>query len=180
MRRIMLAVAIGLLGLPGCGTDPPTPPPLTPSPSATPSAPTAPELPPEAQGSSRKAAKAFVEYYFSALSYAANTGDTSLVTGVSNSTCESCKSVVSAVDEIYAEGGRAQGDGYGFKDGKSRPGPESRTWVVEGTLQNYPQDTWRSPNSEPEHTPASEVPVSFLVKRTAHGWEVLQWTQLGS
>ncbi len=110
MRRIMLAVAIGLLGLPGCGTDPPTPPPLTPSPSATPSAPTAPELPPEAQGSSRKAAKAFVEYYVAVMSYAVRTGDTSLLQRASSSKCESCSTMLESIKETYRQGGSVEGE----------------------------------------------------------------------
>ena len=177
MRRIMLAVAIGLLGLPGCGTDPPTPPPLTPSPSATPSAPTAPELPPEAQGSSRKAAKAFVEYYVAVMSYAVRTGDTSLLQRASSSKCESCSTMLESIKETYRQGGSVEGEGYSIQT----PNPHLQgpgVWVVDGLLVTHPQSVVPRKGVTAEAFPESEMATSFLLQRDSDGWRVLEWQRV--
>lgn len=150
MRRIMLAVAIGLLGLPGCGTDPPTPPPLTPSPSATPSAPTAPELPPEAQGSSRKAAKAFVEYYIEVLNAASANGDTSELRILAHRDCEVCNNFVNFIDKVYAAGGHLKGDGWLTQRTRILGDGPERSMAVVAVVAVSPQEVVRAKGAKAE------------------------------
>ncbi len=85
VRRAGATAALMLVALLGACADNPEPEPLdettsaadaTPSPSARPSPTGAPTLPPEARGTSRKAAIAFVEYWVDVLNFAMSSGTT--------------------------------------------------------------------------------------------------------
>ncbi len=175
MRRIMLAVAIGLLGLPGCGTDPPTPPPLTPSPSATPSAPTAPELPPEAQGSSRKAAKAFVEYYVAVMSYASRTLDARPLVTASDPGCEACMGIAKSLDKLRKAGGRVKTSDLVILDVSVDSAGPDHTFLVVADVEVPPQTVFASQGADPERFEGiGSDPHQFTVTRRESGWVVTQ------
>lgn len=107
------------LGASACGDD--TPPETAPStstssaaasPSPTTTGPVAPVLPELAKRQDAVGAKAFVKYWFAALTYAMQTGDTTEVERVSASNCETCKQLIKSVHDAYGGGGTLSGTGW--------------------------------------------------------------------
>ena len=111
-RRPLTAAAVmitvGAL-LSACSDDPPTPPPPTPSattrsptPSATP--PTAPEAKPTAAS-----AEAFVRYFWDVYNYSYQYQDVTDLMAISRPACKFCKSAISDIQRLKAEGTRIEG-----------------------------------------------------------------------
>ncbi|TCJ28928.1 DUF6318 family protein [Nocardioides jejuensis] len=116
LHRLTAAAAAGVLvlGLAGCGGDPQpsassAAPKPTPSVSAT--GPVAPVLPDLAKRDDAIGAKAFVKYWFDAVTYAMHTGDTEPFMAVSAKECKTCSNLVREVRAIYDEG-RLSGGGW--------------------------------------------------------------------
>lgn len=120
MRRILTSATLTLalaLPLAGCGDDPapsPTPSastsPATASPSPT--GPVAPVLPAAAKANTEAGAKAFVRYWFEAVTYAMQTGDTGPIDAVAHESCGACSNVHDSVDRIYLAKQRVAGGGW--------------------------------------------------------------------
>lgn len=117
-RLTALALAgVLALGVSGCGDDTPpeTAPSTTPasaSPSATASGPVAPVLPELAKRQDAVGAKAFVKYWFAAVTYAMKTGDTDPFMEVSAKECKTCKNLDVAISDAYQADGRITGGGW--------------------------------------------------------------------
>ena len=116
-RLTALALAGALaLGVSGCGDDSPAPAPSTssaaasPTPSAT--GPAAPVLPDLAARHDAVGAKAFVKFYFAALTYAMKTGETKLAANASAEGCSACNKMLGNIRSAYSQGGRISGDGW--------------------------------------------------------------------
>ena len=117
-RRRALAAALALAlaaTLSGCQSNP-EPPPLdhaatsaSPAPSPTLNAPT---LPPEARGTSKAAAKAFVRHWIEVLNYAGPTGDTAALRQLSDEDCAACRAIADFIEQIYGGGGQIRGEGW--------------------------------------------------------------------
>lgn len=180
-RRIgHITIALATLVLSGCGADNPAPPPLpTASQSASPTAATPPVMPDSARGTTRAAAKEFVRYYFTALSYATSSGDTKLLRTLGSPGCKSCSAVASRIESIYDAGGRVEGEGYVFVGAKTQPSPTDGTAAVNGTLVNLPQRMWSASDTAPSESPRSTDLVSFLLSHKDGEWVIEQWTRVG-
>jgi hypothetical protein len=61
-------------------------------------------LPELAKRNDAVGAKAFVKYWFSAVTYAMKTGDTEPFMAVSAKDCKTCSNLVREIDAIYAQG----------------------------------------------------------------------------
>lgn len=118
ITRAGLAAAVAVVALFGCtddqpGTAPTTLPSitLTPSAPATPSDPAAPSPTPPAQASAHTpdGAAAFVRFYIDLINTAYATGASQPLRAYATDECDSCTSIAGAVDDIYADGGRAIG-----------------------------------------------------------------------
>lgn len=117
-RRRALAAALALAlaaTLPGCQSNP-EPPPLdraatSSSPAPSPAL-TAPTLPPEARGTSKAAAKAFVRHYFDAVNHAMESGDTAYLRSLAERRCKSCQTVSGNIEETYESGGSITSRGW--------------------------------------------------------------------
>lgn len=118
MRRILIIASL-TLALAGCGPDPlpgPTPSastsPATSSPSPSPTGPVAPELPAAAKANTEAGAEAFVRYWFEAVTYAMQTGDTGPLEAASTPGCVACNDLQRRIKKIYGEGNRLDGTGW--------------------------------------------------------------------
>ncbi len=116
IRRISVAAALtAALLMSGCGGDKPSGEPsgtpttasLSPTPTAT--GPVAPVLPEAAKVNDDAGAKAFVEYWFAAVTYAMQTGDTKPFMAVSTDECAICANLEREIAGVYGAGGRYDG-----------------------------------------------------------------------
>jgi hypothetical protein len=114
-HRLAIAAAL-LLALTGCSDDSPGPKasasttPASASPSPT--GPVAPVLPEAAKANTTVGAKAFVRYWFEAVTYAMKTGDTGPIDAVAHKTCGACRKLHKSIDAIYSVGQHTEGGGW--------------------------------------------------------------------
>jgi Family of unknown function (DUF6318) len=108
----LAAAAVLASACSGDDAEPSDLPPLTattgsasPSPSAT----AAPSPPAKAREKSSKGAAAFVRFYIGLINDAYRTGDSQPLRTYAAPSCDSCTSIAAAVDDIYKDGGHAQG-----------------------------------------------------------------------
>lgn len=130
VRRPATAIAVVVslgLGVVGCGGDPPEakPAPSTSAaaPSPTPTGPVAPELPADAKREDEVGAKAFIKFWFSVVTYAMQTGDTSAMDQYAADQCETCIKLSKSIETAYADGGHLEGAGWsveGVRAGSER------------------------------------------------------------
>lgn len=78
-----------------------------------------PVMPEEAKQETEAGAQAFLDYRTDAVWYAFQTGDTSLVRGITSDGCEKCVDQFNRIDEIYSDGGWIAGgyEGGGILEG---------------------------------------------------------------
>jgi hypothetical protein len=104
------------LGVSACGDDSPAPSPRTSSAAASPTptatGPAAPVLPDLAARNDGVGAKAFVKFYFAALTYAMKTGDVELAASASGPKCAACRKMLDNIRSAYSDGGRITGGGW--------------------------------------------------------------------
>lgn len=118
LHRLTALAVVGALalGVTACGDDSPSPSPSTSSAAASPtptsSGSAAPVLPDLAARNDAVGAKAFVKFYFSALTYAMQTGEMDLAAGASAKRCTACNKMLANIRSAYAEGGRITGNGW--------------------------------------------------------------------
>src|SRR5690606_5901504 len=95
--------------------NPAAPPPLaepTPTPDATVAPVAAPEAPPEAGEHTEAGGLAFLQYWFSTLSYAAQTGDLAPVSAATSPECGDCQAAMTRIEAAHAAGGGFRGGAY--------------------------------------------------------------------
>jgi hypothetical protein len=114
-HRLVIAAAL-LLALAGCSDDSPEPKASASTTQATASptltGPVAPVLPEAAKAKTQAGAKAFVRYWFEAITFAMKTGETSEVDEVAHADCDSCTNLTRSIRSIYDEGQRNVGGGW--------------------------------------------------------------------
>lgn len=98
------------------------------SPVATPTA-SVPPLPAAAQGDGPEAASEFAKYYLGLVTRAFATGDSATLRSLSDAGCEGCQALAAAVDELAAQGRRAEGGEYTFTSAVA-PGSEKQDYIV--------------------------------------------------
>lgn len=120
VRRITAAAAVAAVlcaGVAGCGGDAssadPTPT-VTASASASPSptGPAAPVLPELAKRNDAVGAKAFLRYWFAAVTYAMKTGDTEPFMAVSAKECKTCDGLATHIEGLEQDGLALIGGGW--------------------------------------------------------------------
>lgn len=174
-RAVLGALALGAVVLSGCQANP-EPPPIdtassspSPSPSPTDAAPT---LPAEAQGTSEKAAKAFVRHFFETLNHAMNSGDTESLRDLASAECESCAAIVENIDATYAAGGRIESRGWLVQSVSVVPGQPKTSPILDvGVLMSRERVLERS-GAEPESFEGGKQPMTMYLLHTAGQWRV--------
>lgn len=135
VRRIATAVVAAVLcvGVAGCGGDASS---ADPTPTATASAkptpsktgPVAPVLPELAKRNDAVGAKAFLKYWFAAVSYAMKTGDTEPFMAVSAKNCKTCEGLADKIGGIYSKNRRLEGGGWRVIGVEQDPGSKGPFW----------------------------------------------------
>jgi hypothetical protein len=106
------------------------------SPTATPSR-TAPALPEEARSHTTGGAEAFVRHYLDMTNYAQATGQTDPLAALGADGCRSCDAAVTALQKIYAAGGRYEGGAVSARSltAELRKTGDQQFAHLEGTLR---------------------------------------------
>ena len=117
VRRLRAAAATALcaaLLLAGCSGDPePIVPEATGTASASPSAsPSASAAPQPWERRTKAGAVAFVEHWVEVFNAAAASGDVGGLRQISSTTCEACQGYAEMIEDLYAQGGRLESDGW--------------------------------------------------------------------
>lgn len=171
MRRLIAGLGAALLlPLGACSSDddityPPNP---ATSRSTEPPAPSRATLPPEARGSGRVAAKAFVTFYFEVISEAMSTGRTKRILKFGTPTCGSCASVAAMVDKFHAGDGSMETRGWeptAFTGNELVPGGRS----FELRVTQHPR-ALRQGRKVVGSTPMATFAMRVEVHRTGDRW----------
>lgn len=130
--RAALAASVAALALLGaCSDDDPSPgdpsstwtptgKPETPTSDAT-EKPTEPALPEAATKATEDGARAFIAYYWDLINYAQVTGDVKTLKRVSAPNCRGCAGGITGVEDLYQDGGHAEGGEYTVRIRKVNP-----------------------------------------------------------
>lgn len=143
-RLTALALAGALaLGAAGCGDDSPAPAPSTSSAAASPTpsttGPAAPVLPDVAARNDAVGAKAFVKYWFEAVSFAMHTGDTRLFMAVSAKDCKTCTNLNAKILSMYRSRQRLVGGGWRVVGVEQDPKSKAPFWRFAVKVSQLPQ-----------------------------------------
>lgn len=160
------------LGVSACGEDSPSPAPRTSSAasSPTPTAPAAPVLSDLATRHDDVGAKAFVKFYFAALTYAMKTGDTEPVSSISTDDCNTCSKLIGTIEATYAEKGSLSGNGWtvlALRTVDDRPDGAH----VYGFVRQSSQMQRDSTGSVVAHTPDKKFGIEVLAVWES-GWRI--------
>jgi hypothetical protein len=176
------AFAAGALVLVGCQANP-APPPLeststspTPSPSPTPTA-AAPTLPADAQGISEAAAKAFVRHWIDVLNYAGQSGDHHAIREVSGSSCTACAAIADFIEQINANGGQIDGDGWAVRDVKVVDLAPGKSATIDVLTWVNVQHVRSSAESEVQRFPGGRRLKTFWLASRDSNWVVTRLDQ---
>lgn len=157
------------LGVSACGDDSPSPAPSTssaaasPTPSKSASGPAAPVLPDLAKRHDEVGAKAFVKYWFAAVTYAMQTGDADALVEVSTTDCKTCAGLAKRIRTLEAEGGHIEGGGWtvgGMNEGVERA-DESRIYRI--FVQQAKQTLFDEVGDQASVTPRTGFAADALV-----------------
>jgi hypothetical protein len=180
-RAGVLAGAALFLGTAmGCSSgDNPAPDPLDPgtsaastTPSSTPSPSGPPTLPPQAQGTSDKAAIAFVEHWVESLNHATSAGAPESLNRLSAPTCDLCSVVSGQVEQVVDGNGSFRGEGWRVADTQYLAGQPMRHPVVRAVIDIAPQVVIESEGAKPQRFDGGRALYTFHLRWTDGRWLV--------
>ena len=181
--RRFAAVVCGLVltaGLASCSENP-EPQPLedttaaansTPSPTPSRSPNGAPTMPPEAKGTSKQAAIAFVEHVIEVLNYTAQSLNTQVFQRISASNCEACARITDSMREIRSSGGFISGGAWTPVEIRAYMGAGSGLVQVQAVVDSAHQVVRRSENGKCINHPAGRRVYLFNIAPGRTGWEL--------
>ncbi|HET7387787.1 MAG TPA: DUF6318 family protein [Nocardioidaceae bacterium] len=165
----------------------PDPPPSSSAPSSpsasassSPEQTSAPTLPPEAKGTSAKAAKAFVRYYFTVISFAIKTGDVDHMRQLGADRCKSCTALAASIEKVYAAGGHVESKGWRLTVVSLVPDqPRSRP-IFDLSVVQSPEKVLREGGGKVEHFPGGKQPMTITLERDNSRWHVIRLVRVPS
>jgi hypothetical protein len=182
-RLAVLATAGVLVVLGACSEDPPKPEALeTPSSSPTATASrtsspdTAPTLPPEARGTSKKSAEAFVRYAIEVLNYTAATLDVGPLGDLAATQCSACTRIVKSTAAIKRQGGRIDGGKWTVVQALALQTANDEQPKVLVGIEAAPQVVVESAGERPKRYPAGKTAFTFELKHHTGGWQIVRIT----
>ena len=152
--------------------DSPAPDPLeqssgSPSPTATPTPGGPPTLPAEAEGTSKKAAEAFVRYWIDAFNYSVATADARLLSEASTR-CAACDAVIALIERVERRGGTIETEGWTVESVESL---DSDVVQVRTVVDSAPQ-VFRVPGEKVQRFSGGRSVKTFTLTRKDGSWRV--------
>jgi serine/threonine-protein kinase len=133
----------------------------------------APVLPPAAAEQTKEGGAEFVRYWFAQLTYASLTGDTAVLSEVTDEGCENCRTVIETIESSYADGGSLEGGSYVVHRVVTND-----LWLPDQPVYDIALDRTARVFVDPSGVPHASLPtLSFancllLVDWTGQGWRV--------
>lgn len=183
----VVAAALPLALLAGCGEDEPQPKfdePTSelPSASPSPSGPVEPTPPAAMKGDDVEAAEAFVKYYFGLLNYAKFSGDIKSVRELALPTCVACHAATDSIQSTHRSGGNYQGGEFTVRDLRmGKLGVASGVHSFRGLVWvDTKREVIRGTGDETVDGvyQASKTKLEFVAVRDTAGWHVGEWKPL--
>jgi|SRR3954466_322138 hypothetical protein len=145
------AVCLALLLLGACSANPAPKAISSSTPSATPSASTdgPPTLPPEARGTSKQAAVAFVRYYVDLLNYSQKSLASAPARRYSAAGCDACAAITSSVDHVRYKGGHFEGGQWTVREARTVPAADPHLTRVQMVVTYPSQKVFESRAARP-------------------------------
>jgi hypothetical protein len=168
---------VAMLLASGCSSDgPQAEPPKPHSPSTSPvtttsPSPTAPALPAAARRNTKAGAVAFSDFYVSLLNHAAQTGDVEPLRKFSGARCESCRSSITTVENIYAAGGSITHYGWHVRRYNVTNAGEPNAWVVALDIRAQAQVVRESAGAAPQRLHGGNFSLAMYAR-----WSGSQWS----
>ena len=161
------------------------PPSATPTPTPTPSAVykpadasgpaqnvPVPVLPEVAKTETKEGAEAFTKYWFSILSYAYETGETTELSKLSQPGCAFCEGLVTDIEAAWAEGKWISGGQIEIPVATAKPSNDGSTQVILQVLQKELVIHNRDGSPYQEKTAATNAGSVAMLKFADAGWVV--------
>jgi Family of unknown function (DUF6318) len=181
-RRRLAAVALTLALLStaaGCSEENPTPESIdtgtaaasaTPTESPSPSG--APTLPPEAEGTSKQAAVAFVEHWVQTLNHAMATGETTALKRLGARDCAVCRIVSERVDQVARADGALRGSGWHLQELQYLADQPPKAPVLRAVIRIAPQIVIERRGAKPDRFDGGRVLYTFHLRVDGGSWVV--------
>ena len=145
----------------------------SPSPSKTRSPDGAPIMPPEAKGTSKQAAIAFVEHVIEILNYTARTLDPDALRRVSDPDCQVCDAIGERMRDIQDAGGSISGGEWRSVESRVYMGAGPQLVQVQAVVDSARQMVRRSKDEEPVVHPAGRRVYIFNIAPADTGWTLI-------
>lgn len=133
-------------------------------------------MPDAAKGTSDAAAKAFVKHYIAVLNYAGRTGDTAKLRELSSPSCAPCQDIIDSIRDLYAAGGRIEGDDTELHSLSLVPGQSGNMRTVDGLTTQPRQLIFKTKGAKPEHVGGGKDLLSSYTLEHRDGWRMAQIT----
>jgi hypothetical protein len=169
-RWVATAVVVPLL-VAGCSDDPE--PRFEQSPAPSPTESTSEATAPEAwEVKSEKGAVAFAKHWIDVFNEAQRTGGTAPLQAISGPGCGSCDGFVEMLDDLYANGGHLESQGWRVLQSVPAPGMPARRPEVTMRIVRTPQRIYESDGSKPESFSGGRATYSARLEWNARGWQM--------
>lgn len=172
----MPAVVVPLL-LAGCGGEDPEPIMPTAEPSGTEEPSEAAEVEPESEPRTEDAAIKAAKRWLFAAADASNSGDVTPLRNATDSACAACETVISAIEDRYAEGGRIETQRPEVLS-VGVPVAVRRDYAVPIRI-NKPVETLINADGSRETVPAAEITFEFRMLWSGGRWLVERLSIVG-
>jgi hypothetical protein len=162
LSRIAAALsAVLLLSLAACGGD---------------DEPTADEVPAYADNAGEAGAEQFVGYWTDTLNTATASGETEDLKALASPECQACTDFATQLDQIYADGGRVESEGWEINKIVPEAGATDDEVGLLVTFAVSPQKVFESEDAKPQKFEGGNQGFRFHLVRDEGTWQVQDLT----
>jgi hypothetical protein len=129
-------------------------------------------MPAEAKGTSAKAAKAFVRYYFDALNHATATGDTRPIEQLAGKSCMSCRNFEKKISAIYAADGHISSGGWEVRSITPVAHQSARRPILQLGMFLNPETVVANSGAHARKFKGGKQPMTMFLRRKDDSWQV--------
>ena len=177
-RAATVASLAAVLLLAGCSEEAPEPAPLE-SPAAaastetarsepTPAADAAPELPPEARGTSKASAVAFVKHWIQTFNHSVTHGDALALARLAKG-CAACKAISQLIEDVESKQGHIETAGWTIRTIEAL---DTAPTTQVRALVDSAEQAFKVPGEATKRFPGGPSVKTFTLARTQRGWRV--------
>ena len=129
-------------------------------------------IPAYARSNDEKGTQGFARYWIDTLNEATTSGDTKQLKRISQPSCEVCTDFAKRLDDIYANGGRVETEGFQVKQIANEANVEPPGAGVSVILTATPQTVVESKGAKPRKIEGGDVRFRLIMLRQGEHWEM--------